>query len=304
MIMSANGSDKTERFDTRTFFEKLFTSLPDAIVVVDSGGRILEANPQTELLFGYPCSELLGNRIEMLIPERFRSAHETHRDDYRDQPRLRPMGAGHELYGRRKDGSEFPVDIMLSPLEADGGRLVLGVIRDITEQKKLEGELRHLVSSDPLTHLGNYRRLEEAFDREVKWFQRNGRSCALLLLDLDGLKAINDTYGHLAGDRALCRLGDTLRAECRVIDTAVRHGGDEFAVILPDTNADGARNLARRVERRLALDVDHAVHFSYGVGAFPDDGQTLQQLLSVVDRPLYEMKKSKRIESKRQRALA
>ncbi|MGA7792943.1 MAG: diguanylate cyclase [Candidatus Acidiferrales bacterium] len=297
--MSTNVFDKTERLDTRTFFEKLFTSLPDAIVVVDSAGRILEANPQTESLFGYACSELLGNRVEILIPERFRPAHATHRDNYSNQPRLRPMGAGHELYGRRKDGSEFPVDIMLSPLEAEGGRLVLGVIRDISEQKKLEGELRRLVSSDPLTRLGNYRRLEEAFDRELKWFQRAGRSCALLLLDLDGLKAINDTYGHLAGDRALCRLGDALRAECRAIDTAVRHGGDEFAVILPDTSADGARSLARRVESRLALDADHPVHFSYGVGVCPDDGKTLQQLLSAADRPLYEMKKSKRTASER-----
>ncbi len=300
LVMSANVSDKTERLDARTFSEKLFTSLPDAVVVVDSEGRILEANPQTESLFGYACSELLGSRVEILIPERFRSAHSTHRSDFNNQPRLRPMGAGHELYGRRKDGSEFPVDIMLSPLETDGGRFVLGVIRDITEQKRLEGELRELVTSDPLTRLGNYRRLEEAFDREVKWFQRTGRSSVLLLLDVDGLKAINDAYGHLAGSRALCRLGDALRVECRAIDTAARHGGDEFAVILPDTNGDGARSLARRVESRLALDLDHPLHFSYGVGVCPDDGQTLHQLLSVADGPLYEMKKSKRIQNEGQ----
>jgi len=303
-MMSVKNSEKTERLDTQTFFEKLFTSLPDAIVVVDSEGRIVEANPQTESLFGYVCSELLGSRIEILLPERFRSSHEAHRGEYGRHAHARPMGAGLELYGRRKDGSEFPVDIMLSPLETANGRFVLGVIRDITEQKRLEEALRQLVSSDPLTGLGNYRRLEEAFDREAKWFQRTGRSCALLLLDVDGLKAINDTFGHLAGSRALCRLADALRAECRAIDTAVRHGGDEFAVILPDTNADGARSLARRAADRLASGVDNPLHFSYGIAVYPQDGQTLHQLLSFADRPLYEMKKSKRIEYERRQALA
>lgn len=295
--MSIETPDKTERLDTQTFFEKLFTSLPDAIVVVDSEGRILEANPQTESLFGYACSELLGSRVEILIPERFRSAHAAHRGHFGNHPHIRPMGSGLELFARRKDGSEFPVDIMLSPLETERGRLVLAVIRDITEQKRLEGELRELVSSDPLTRLGNYRRLQEAFDAEIKWFQRTGRSSALLLLDVDGLKAINDAYGHLAGSRALCRLADALRTECRAVDTPARHGGDEFAVILPDTNADGARNLARRVADRLVNDVRNPLHFSYGVAAYPHDGQTLQQLLSAADRPLYEMKKSKRTQN-------
>ncbi len=288
--------ENTVQLDTRTFFEKLFTSLPDAIVVVDNEGRIAEANPQTESLFGYACSELLGSPIEILIPERFRSSHAGHRGGFGKHPHIRPMGAGLELLGRRKDGSEFPVDIMLSPMETERGRHVLCVIRDMTVQKRLETDLRRLVSSDPLTGLGNYRRLEEAFDTERKWFQRTGRSCALLLLDVDGLKKINDTFGHLAGSRALCRLGDALRAECRAVDTAVRHGGDEFAVILPDTKADGAQSLARRVAGRLASDADNPLCFSYGVAVYPQDGQTLHQLLSFADRPLYEMKKSKNIE--------
>lgn len=296
-MMSRKISDKAEPLDAQTFFEQLFTSLPDAIMVVDSEGRILEVNPQAESLFGYACSELLGNRVEILIPERFRSSHAAHRGDYDKHPHIRTMGSGLELYGRRKDGSEFPVDIMLSPLETERGRYVLCVARDVTEQKRMEGELRQLVSSDPLTRLGNYRRLEEAFDTERKWFQRTGRSAALLLLDVDGLKTINDTFGHLAGSRTLCRLADALRTECRAIDTAVRHGGDEFAVILPDTNAEGARNLALRVANRVASDADLPFSFSYGVSVYPHDGQTLHQLLSFADRFLYDMKNSKRAQN-------
>ena len=285
---------KAEYRDTLALFKKLFTCSPDAIVVVDSKGRILEANPQVESLFGYACSELLGSLVEILIPDRFRSAHPTHRSGYRDRPCMRPMGSGLELYGKRKDGTEFPVDIMLSPVDTADGQLVLGVIRDITKQKRMEKELRQVAWSDSLTGLGNHRRLTDAFEAESKRFRRNGRSSALLLIDVNGLKKINDTYGHLVGDRALCRLAEGLLVECRSVDAPTRHGGDEFAVILPETNAEGAVNLAQRLTSRLSNDIEiPPVSFSYGVGVYPHDGKTLQQLIDVADRLLYEMKKSK-----------
>jgi diguanylate cyclase (GGDEF)-like protein/PAS domain S-box-containing protein len=286
---------KTRLLDNEALYEKLFASLPDGIVVVDIDGRILQANPQIESLFGYARSELLGNPVEILVPERFRSVHTEQRHAYGAQPSMRSMGAGLELFGRRKDGSEFPVDIMLLPVEIAEERVVLGVVRDITERKRLEQGIRQLASSDPLTGLGNYRRLREAFETEAKWFQRAGRACALLLLDLDGLKKINDTHGHLAGSRALCRLADVIRAECRSIDTPARHGGDEFAVILPDTSAEGANNLASRLAERLANDGGEIpVSFSYGVGVYARDGETLDQLLAAADVELYAMKRAKR----------
>ena len=140
--MSGETPDKTLRVNASDLFEKLFEFSPDAIVVCDREGKISEANAQVEKYFGYGRSELLGQPIEILIPERFRATHPRHREGYAHQPRVRPMGAGIDLCGRRKDGSEFPVDIMLGPVDGAEGPMVLGVIRDLSQKKEIEDALR------------------------------------------------------------------------------------------------------------------------------------------------------------------
>jgi PAS domain S-box-containing protein len=123
-------------------FEGLFRFSPDAVVVSDREGRILQVNRQSERLFGYAQDELAGQPVEILIPKRFRGVHPSHRAGYVANPHTRPMGAGLELFGLRKDGSEFPVDIMLSTVDAPGGAVVLSVIRDISQRKRAEQALR------------------------------------------------------------------------------------------------------------------------------------------------------------------
>ena len=138
--MSGDNSDKLKLLDSNVLFEKLFEFSPDAVLVTDREGTILRANRQTETMFGHVRAELIGRPVELLLPERFRSGHPRHRNAYAAQPHTRPMGAGLDLYGLRKDGMEFPVDIMLSPVHVEEQALVLAVVRDITRRKVAEEE--------------------------------------------------------------------------------------------------------------------------------------------------------------------
>ena len=139
---SAGLSRSTRQQWTHDEFRALLEAAPDAMVIANDQGKISLVNAQTEKLFGYNREELLGQPVEMLIPQRYHGHHIHYRKDYSDSPRLRPMGAGRELFGLRKDGSEFPVEISLSPFRSEEGMLVFSAIRDITLQKKAQDELR------------------------------------------------------------------------------------------------------------------------------------------------------------------
>src|ERR1022692_399653 len=138
----------------------LLETLPDAIIAVDRDGTIVQLNSQTESLFGYQREELIGQKVEMLVPDRYRSAHHHHRQSFEETPKTRRMGANLDLYGRRRNGSEFPVEISLSPVSTDEGIFVLSAIRDISDRKRIAEELRR--ANEELHHrsaeqLGEYR---------------------------------------------------------------------------------------------------------------------------------------------------
>jgi diguanylate cyclase (GGDEF)-like protein len=161
----------------------------------------------------------------------------------------------------------------------------------VSERELAAEQLRHLSTIDPLTGIANYRQLIDRLQAEIERSQRTRRPFALLFLDLDGFKNINDRHGHLVGNRALCRVAEVLRYSCRTIDTPARFGGDEFVVILPETDEAAAEHLSRRIADRLLRDTETPlISVSLGVAVFPRSAETLEDLLRAADGRLYEMK--------------
>jgi diguanylate cyclase (GGDEF)-like protein len=161
----------------------------------------------------------------------------------------------------------------------------------LLDQARLFEQVRTMAVTDPLTGLANYRRLISVLEAELDRSRRTQRPFSVVLLDMDGLKIINDQYGHLTGSRALVRISKILRNHSRAIDTAARYGGDEFALVLPEAGKDISSRVVSRIRERLSVEPEQpALAVSAGVAAFPEDGDTPEKLLGAADRALYAMK--------------
>jgi diguanylate cyclase (GGDEF)-like protein/PAS domain S-box-containing protein len=255
----------------------------------DADGKFLDVNQTLVEMLGYQSTdELMAvNFATDVIRHPAEWAHLF--EPYRRKGRIDRI----EVEWKRKDGT--PMKVRLSGREVrdeQGGTDGCEIIaEDVTDQRASEDHLRHLAATDALTGLANYRRLAEALELEVKRSDRTGRAFALLLFDLDGMKPINDRYGHLAGNRALCRLADILHFACRSMDTPARYGGDEFAIVLPETEVKEAALVGQRIRNHLAKDGEEPVlSVSVGVATYPEDGRTIENLLNAADRALYKAK--------------
>jgi len=198
---------------------------------------------------------------------------------------------------KRKNGTTLRVRLSGRKVRGEKGALDgYGIIvEDVTDQRAIEEELRKRAASDGLTGLANYRQLVDVLDNEIMRSKRTRREFTLLFLDLDGLKLINDRYGHQTGSRALCRLANVLRLCCRSIDTAARYGGDEFALVLPETAAGPAMLVARRICELFEDDGEEPkLTVSIGIASYPKDAETIGPLLYAADKALYSMKSQRR----------
>jgi diguanylate cyclase (GGDEF)-like protein/PAS domain S-box-containing protein len=255
----------------------------------DVDGRFLNVNEALVTMLGYRSKEELMS--VNLATEIIRDPIERSRlfESYRETGHVELI----EVEWKRKDGT--PMKVRLSGQQVgieEGAPHGCEVIaEDITAQRASEDHLRHLAETDALTGLANYRRLSETLESEIKRSDRTARAFAVLIFDLNGMKRINDSYGHLAGNRALCRLADIFLFSCRSIDTAARYGGDEFAIILPETGAKEAGAVGRRICERLSSDrQEPPLSVSVGIAVYPDSGTTIDALFQAADRALYEMK--------------
>lgn len=403
-------------------FEKIFEAIPDGLVVVAGHGQILHANAAAGLLFGYAVEELVGQTVEMLVPHHVKRIHAGHRANFAASPSARAMGTSNNLRGQRKDGSLFPVDIMLSPLDLDQQAATLCVIRDATRQKALEASLHiantvfettqeaivvtdvncHIVAINPAFEkvteyskadvIGQHMRIlssgrhDESFYRQMweqilgtgewqgaiwnrrkggeiyqEWlsistvrdhtgrpFQyvgisadlgrmkhvetpierlahydnltglpnrllfnsrlqktmehahREGRPFAVMFLDLDGFKAVNDCHGHAVGDELLKQVALRLRADLRETDTIARFGGDEFVIVIEDARRHDVEMIAQKLVDKIGepfdLGLPEAVRIglSLGLSAFPEHADNIASLLRQADQALYEVKRAGR----------
>jgi diguanylate cyclase (GGDEF)-like protein/PAS domain S-box-containing protein len=201
-----------------------------------------------------------------------------------------------EIEWKRKDHATLKVRLSGREVVSERGELEAYevIAEDVTRQRELEDHLRRQAASDSLTGLANYRRLVDVLDSEIRRSKRTNREFAMLFFDLDGLKGINDRYGHMIGSQALCRLADAVCSCCRDIDMPARFGGDEFAVVLPETDAGAASLVARRICESVANDGrGPKLSVSFGVAVYPQDGHTIERLLSQADSALYSMKRQR-----------
>ena len=272
--------------------------LPDGVLVVDETGRIVFVNRQAERLTGYRRSELKGRPIEVLVPASLRAMHRDERIGYTARPRPRPMGpADRDFRLRRKNGSELIADIALGPIGRPGSHRTVATIRDATERIRMENDLKHRALHDPLTGLANRALFFDRLHQAMLGFERDRRPVAVVMLDLDGFKTVNDAFGHVAGDHLLQKVGAQLQAGIRSTDTVARIGGDEFAWILPSVGGAEAgvrkvRMLLRSVARAYPVDGKHVqMGVSAGVAFFPIDGKDSDALIRHVDLALYTAKR-------------
>ena len=271
----------------------------DAILSTDARQRIVLFNPAAERMFGYRTDEIVGRSLSLLIPEALRAAHSDHFEGFiREGVESRVMVDRPEVSGLRRDGSVFPLEVSLSRSEGPDGPLFTAMIRDITDRKRTEAELRLMATTDPLTGLANRRHLLERAERELVRLQRFGNPFTLMTLDVDHFKRINDTYGHACGDRALCALAATCVGLLREIDMVGRMGGEEFTIILPETVGDEAMLVADRIRRGIAelrFDSDtpgleFGFTVSIGVAECHGEDARIEQPLARADHALYEAK--------------
>jgi diguanylate cyclase (GGDEF)-like protein len=251
----------------------LVEAAPDAIITTDPDGQIVLVNSQTERLFGYARDELLGRRIDSLI----------------DQD-----------HARHRNGDQFPVETTRSSAQTASGRLDTVIVRDISERRRFEERLRYLADHDTLTGLFNRRRLESELELEVARSHRYRSWGALLLVDLDNFKDINDVLGHHVGDEVLRATAQTLRDRTRECDIVARLGGDEFALLLPETTVDQADLVAHDLLHALAAvriipaGRQITATASIGVAGIADIGGTAAQVLAAADVALYQAKENGR----------
>jgi diguanylate cyclase (GGDEF)-like protein/PAS domain S-box-containing protein len=282
----------------------------DSILLMDDTGSIVEFNPAVERSFGYHSGDVAGKNIMDLVSlPAVGENHPPGLSGYLMRGRGVRAGERAEVMGKHADGSEFPVEITITRVQTDGAPLYTAFVRDITERRRAEEQIAFLAYHDKLTHLPNRAMFEEHLDLAIARARRNEAAVAVLYMDLDNFKLVNDSLGHEAGDELLRQMAGRLHEATRDTDLIARQGGDEFLLLFADIeqpagdardSADFARYSAERVAERIQealsrpfqlADTEFFVSASMGISVFPMDSEDSAQLLKNADASMYRTKR-------------
>ena len=276
---------------------RVFEQGNEAIVITDDQSRIVRVNRAFCLITGYNEAEVLGRNPNLL------SSGRQSPDFYQAMwAALQAHGQWQgELWNRRKDGSLYPEWLSISVLRDRSGAVMnyVAIATDISRRKEDELKIRMLADFDPLTGLPNRRLLQDRIDTALSQAQRQGEALALMFLDLDRFKNVNDSLGHHAGDELLTQVAQRLKSVLREQDTVCRVGGDEFVLLCTSTDAAGAAHVANKLleiteQRYLVEQQELVITFSIGIALYPDDGDSFEKLSMSADTAMYRAKQAGR----------
>jgi diguanylate cyclase (GGDEF)-like protein/PAS domain S-box-containing protein len=279
--------------------QSIIRNVMDGIIMINELGNIQGFNPAAEEIFGYSQQEVLNQNLKMLMPEPDRGRHDSYIRRYMETGQSQILGVrGREVTAARKSGEEFPMEMSVSEMVLGGHRYFIGITRDITDRKLAEKKIAHMAHYDYLTDLPNRALFLDVLNHSVSLAKRNKRKAAVLFLDLDGFKKINDALGHDAGDLLLKEVAKRLKETMRDSDSVARVGGDEFVLVLDNIESENnALQVANKIIASLAYPFDlngRPCHIggSIGISMFPDNSKLPEKLIQQADEAMYLAKQS------------
>ena len=286
--------------DSETRTRAVLDSVDEGIIAISENGVIEIFNPAAERIFGYSESEAVGQNVSLLMPEPYRNQHDGYLKHYLETGESEILGVAREGVGVRKNGASFPLEFTMSEVRFEGRRLFIASARDVTARKEAEQRIMYLANHDALTDLPNRNLFQDRIRQMINQERRRNERGAVLFIDLDQFKTINDSLGHDVGDLLLKIVAERLVSSLRSEDTVARQGGDEFIVALPSiANAQDAGTVAQKLLDALIMPYQikgRELHTSasIGIAIFPDDGKDGETLLKNSDIAMYHAKEAGR----------
>ena len=287
--------------DQQTYLQTIIETATEAVITSDARGLIEAINPAAEKMFGYAAEEMLGKNVSILMPSTYADHHDHWISRYSPESSTRPS-VNIAVLGQRKDGSTFPLSIGLATYEIKGKRKFTAFILDISslhaaeEAIRQSREIENLAFFDPLTHLPNRRKLQDKLKAMLEEASSKHRKLALLMIDLDGFKDVNDRLGHAHGDQLLQIIGQRLLKAVRGGDLVARLGGDEFAIVLDDVSDKTElerplQHILDSINEDIPLGLDQArVSASIGISLYPENAEKIDDLMRQADIAMYQAK--------------